>query len=96
MKKSIVTISVAIAFVALLLYGCFGNNHESPYDQGYAEGYDQGYRDGYNEGHDSGSFSGYDEGYDDGYDDGYLDGLLDDDTVVTEPEGGWPKIEKDS
>lgn len=96
MKKSIVSIGVAIAFVALLLYGCFGKKHESPYDQGYAAGYEEGRRDGYSEGYDTGTFHGYDDGYDDGYDAGYFDGLLDDDTVVTEPEGGWPKIEKDS
>lgn len=65
------------------------------YEQGYKDGYDVGHKDGYCDGYDSGAFSGYDEGYDTGYEEGYCDGLLDNNTEVTEPEGGWPKIEKD-
>ena len=82
-----------LILLAITLTAC--GYSESDLAAAEQQGYEQGYQDGYNEGYDYGEFSGYVDGYDTGYDEGYFDGLLDDDTEVTEPEGGWPKIEKD-
>ena len=92
-KQRLIPILLLLSTLAGSLVAC--GYSKSDLAAAEQQGYEQGYQDGYNEGYDYGEFSGYVDGYDTGYDEGYFDGLLDDDTEVTEPEGGWPKIEKD-
>lgn len=92
-KQRLIPVLLLLAILAGSLTAC--GYSESDLAAAREQGYEEGYQNGYNEGYDFGTFMGYENGYDNGYDAGYFDGLLDDDTEVTEPEGGWPKIEKD-